>query len=138
VGDASGSADAITGTGLASAFREAILLADSLSRDAIADYERGHGAILRLPKAMAWPMVSMDRRPWWRDRVLRMLSGSPHLFSRLLAVHVGEESLPHLAVTRGLQLGFRLLAPDVSASVFGGNRAGRRVPPHRLNEEALI
>jgi flavin-dependent dehydrogenase len=117
VGDASGSADAITGTGLASAFREAMLLADSLSRDAIADYERGHSAILRLPQAMAWLMVSMDRRPWWRDRVLRMLSRSPHLFARLLAVHVGEESLAHLAATRGLQLGFRLLAPDVSASV---------------------
>ncbi len=35
IGDASGSADAITGTGLASAFRQAELLADSLSRDAI-------------------------------------------------------------------------------------------------------
>jgi len=113
VGDASGSADAITGTGLASAFREALLLADSLSRDAIADYERGHSAILRLPQTMASIMVSMDRRPWWRDRVLRMLSGSPDLFARFLAVHLGGESLPHFAATRGLQLGFRLLLPGV-------------------------
>jgi menaquinone-9 beta-reductase len=116
VGDASGSADAITGTGLASAFREATLLADSLSRDAIADYERGHSAILRLPQAMASIMISMDHRPWWRDRVLRMLSGSPHLFARFLAVHLGEESLAHLAATRGFQLGFRLLAPGGNSS----------------------
>ena len=114
VGDASGSADAITGAGLASAFREAILLADSLSRDALLDYQNGHSAILRLPQMMASIMISMDRQPWWRDRVLRMLSGSPDLFARLLAVHVGEESLAHLAATQGPQLAFRLLAPGVS------------------------
>ena len=112
VGDASGSADAITGTGLASAFREAMLLADSLSRDAIADYERGHGAILRLPQTMASIMISMDRRPWWRARAVRMLAANPHLFARLLAVHLGEESLlTHLVATQGLQLGFGILAP---------------------------
>jgi flavin-dependent dehydrogenase len=116
VGDASGSADAITGAGLASAFRQAGLLADSLSGDAVADYERGHSAILRLPRAMASIMISMHRQPWWRDRVLQMLSGSPDLFASLLAVHLGEESLSHLAVTRSLQLGFRLLIPTGSTS----------------------
>jgi len=116
VGDASGTADAITGTGLASAFREAMLLADSLSRDAIMDYERGHSAILRLPQTMASMMVSMDRHPWWRDRVLRMLSGSPDLFARFLAVHLGEESLGHFAATRGRELGLRLLVPGGSSS----------------------
>jgi flavin-dependent dehydrogenase len=116
VGDASGSADAITGTGLASGFREATLLAEALSRDAIMDYERGHGAIIRLPQTMASIMVSMDRQPWWRDRVLRMLSGSPGLFRRLLGVHIGEESLAHFAAIRGLQLGFRLLIPPACSS----------------------
>jgi hypothetical protein len=58
----------------------------------------------------------MHRQPWWRDRVLQMLSGSPDLFASLLAVHLGEESLSHLAVTRSLQLGFRLLIPTGSTS----------------------
>jgi flavin-dependent dehydrogenase len=116
VGDASGSADAITGAGLASAFREATLLADTLSHDAIADYERGHGTILRLPQTMASIMVSMDRQPWWRDRVLRMLAGSPELFAELLTVHIGEKSVRHFAVTRGLQLGFRMFVPRSTPS----------------------
>ncbi len=116
VGDASGSADAITGTGLASAFREALLLADALSCDAIPEYERGHRAILRLAQTMASMMVSMDRHPWWRDRVLRMLSGSPDLFARFLGVHIGEESLPHFGATQGLHLAFRLLVPGGSSS----------------------
>jgi menaquinone-9 beta-reductase len=123
VGDASGSADAITGSGLASAFREGMLLADSLSRDAIAEYERGHSAILQLPQAMASMMVSMDRHPWWRDRVLGMLSGNPDLFARFLDVHIGEESLLHFAATQGLQLGFRLLFPR------DGSRSCRRSAP---------
>jgi menaquinone-9 beta-reductase len=116
VGDASGTADAITGSGLASAFREAMLLADSLSRDTIADYERDHSAILRTPQTMARLMLSMDRSRWWRDRVLHMLAANPHLFARFLAVHIGEESFGHFAATQGLQLGFRLLAPGDSFS----------------------
>jgi menaquinone-9 beta-reductase len=116
VGDASGSTDAITGAGLASAFREATLLADALGRDAITDYQRGHAAILRLPQAMASILVAMDRQPWWRDRVLRMLAGNPQLFARLLAVHVGEESPAHFAATRGFEVGFRLLASSGGSS----------------------
>jgi flavin-dependent dehydrogenase len=109
VGDASGSADAITGTGLASAFREATLLADALGRDAIAEYQRGHAAILRLPQTMASMLVAMDRRPRWRNRVLGALAGSPQLFARLLAVHIGAESPARFAATQGLELGWRLL-----------------------------
>jgi menaquinone-9 beta-reductase len=112
VGDASGSADAITGSGMGSAFREALLLAEALGRDAIADYERGHAEILALPQAMASIMTSMDRWPWWRDRVMRMLAGSPDLFARMLAVHTGEESLAHFAATHGARLGFRLFMPE--------------------------
>jgi menaquinone-9 beta-reductase len=112
VGDASGSSDAVTGSGLASAFREALLLADSLGRDAIEDYEREHAKILQLPQAMASFMTRMDRWTWWRDRVIHMLAGSPDLFAKLLAVHTGEETLAHFATTQGVRLGFRLLVPE--------------------------
>ena len=129
VGDASGSSDAITGTGLASAFREAFLLAESLERDAIAGYERGHARILQLPQAMASFMTRMDRSPWWRDRAMRTLAGSPDIFARMLAVHTGEESLAHFAATQGARFGFRLFMPESnpptlreSASVDGYQR----------------
>ncbi len=117
VGDASGSADAITGTGMGSAFREALLLAKALGRDAIADYERGHDEILAMHQAMASIMTSMDRWPWWRDRVLRMLADSPDLFARMLAVHTEDESLTHFTATQGVRLGVRMLIPESRPSV---------------------
>jgi flavin-dependent dehydrogenase len=114
VGDASGSVDAITGEGLASAFREAILLGDGLGRDAIDQYEAGHHNILKLPRAAASIMLAMDRWNCLRDRAIRALAGDPALFSRLLAVHVGDERLTHFAATQGVRLGIRLLIPKDS------------------------
>jgi len=111
IGDASGSADAITGEGLASAFREALLLGDALGRDAVEQYEGGHHKILQLPQAAASVMLAMDRWRWLRDRVIRALASDPALFSRLLAVHVGDERLFHFAATQGIRLGLRLLIP---------------------------
>jgi menaquinone-9 beta-reductase len=113
VGDASGSADAITGSGLASAFREALLLGESLGRGAIADYEAGHARILRLPQAMASIMMLMDRSPCWRGRIIRMLAGSPDLLAGILAVHTGEERPARFAAAQGARLGLRLLLPEV-------------------------
>ncbi len=109
IGDASGSADAITGEGLASAFCEALLLGDALGRDAIEQYEAGHHRILQLPQTVASVMLAMDRWSWLRDRIIRALAGDPALFSRLLAVHVGDERLIHFAATQGARLGLRLL-----------------------------
>jgi menaquinone-9 beta-reductase len=109
IGDASGSADAITGEGLTSAFREALLLGDALGRDAIKQYEAGHHRILQLPQTVASVMLAMDRWSWLRDRIIRALAGDPALFSRLLAVHVGDERLIHFAATQGARLGLRLL-----------------------------
>ena len=70
----------------------------------------------------------MDRHPWWRDRVLRMLSGSPDLFARLLAVHIGEETLAAFCGHSGPQLGFRILAPERKPLGSKENSAGRRLP----------
>ena len=71
IGEASGSADAITGEGLTSAFREALLLGDALGRDAIKQYEAGHHRILQLPQTVASVMLAMDRWSWLRDRIIR-------------------------------------------------------------------
>ena len=92
VGDASGSADAITGEGIALSFRQARLLADAVSVDDLAGYEAGHPAILRLPHLMSRVMLSMDRRPWLRARAMGLLSAHPQIFAQLLALHLGERS----------------------------------------------
>lgn len=109
VGDASGSADAVTGEGLALSFREALLLADAVNAGSLAGYEAGHPAILRQPRAMARAMLAMDRFPWLRNRALNVLAADAKLFPRLLALHVGDESAVPFSRTDGLRIGWRLL-----------------------------
>ncbi len=111
IGDASGSADAITGEGLAMVFRQATLLAEAVRRNDLAHYAAGHPGILHMPMTMARIMLTMDRWPLFRDRAMRMLASEPAIFSRMLGVHLGEESLPRFVREQGLHLGWRILAP---------------------------
>ena len=112
LGDASGSADAITGEGMAMAFRQALLLAESVERlpmnAALERYNRHHPEILRLPQRMAQVMLLMDRWPALRRRAIHALETEPQMFARLLGVHVGAESMGHFVVTRGPQFAWRL------------------------------
>ena len=110
VGDASGSADAITGEGMAMSFRQALLLAQSLERENLDRYAARHASILKMPQTMARIMLAMDRWPVFRDRAVRTLAAEPALFERMLGVHVGEESLPGFLLRKGLHFGWSLLA----------------------------
>jgi menaquinone-9 beta-reductase len=128
IGDASGSVDAITGEGLALAFRQALLLADSLDRGphrhsaaqdphtshnqpgSLALYESRHAAILALPQRMASLLLLLDRHPRLRARTLRVFAARPALFREFLAVHVGEQTLPRFVLHHGAELGTLLLA----------------------------
>jgi flavin-dependent dehydrogenase len=106
-GDASGSADAITGEGIALALRQALLLAEAIEADTLAIYESGHPAILRLPHLMSRAMLLMDGRPWVRGPVMGFLSAQPNVFAHLLATHLGHRSLfsfglQHAPPLRGL------------------------------------
>jgi flavin-dependent dehydrogenase len=114
IGDASGSADAVTGEGLALAFRQALLLANSVAGGSLETYQAGHGAILRVPQAMARVMLTMDRWPWFRDRAMRMLASDPALFARMLSVHVGEESIENFLLRSGVRVGWGMLAPPTA------------------------
>jgi flavin-dependent dehydrogenase len=114
IGDASGSVDAVTGEGLALAFRQAILLAESLAAGTLDLYEARHASILALPQRMAALMLLLDRLPALRDRCLRAFARRPYLFREMLAVHVGENSLPRFALHRGAELAALLLAPRFS------------------------
>jgi len=115
VGDASGSADAITGEGMAMAFRHALLLAECYDAGDTANsltlYNKLHPRILQMPQTMARIMLLMDRSPLFRNRALAMLAHQPDLFARMLGVHVGAESLLHFISARGLEVAWCLAIP---------------------------
>jgi flavin-dependent dehydrogenase len=111
VGDASGSADAITGEGLAMGFRQAMLLAEAVSREDLAVYQAGHASLLRLPQTMARVLLLMDRWRAVRRKTLRILASEPHLFDGLLRVHIGEERRARFIFRHATQLGCRMLLP---------------------------
>ena len=114
IGDASGSADAITGEGLSMAFRQALLLADSLAAGGLDLYAARHEGILALPQRMASLMLLLDHYAWLRTRVLPVLAARPELFREMLAVHVGEQPMPRFLLRNGAQLGALLLAPGLA------------------------
>jgi len=89
IGDASGSVDAITGEGMSLAFRQALALADALAADDLDQYHAAHRRLARRPAFMAQLMLTLDRFPRLRPRVLRTFAAKPVIFERLLAVHVG-------------------------------------------------
>jgi len=109
VGDASGSADAITGEGMAMAFREAIALAAALERGTLGAYQHAHRAIVRRPRRMAHLMLTMDRWPAFGRRALPALAHVPELLAELLALHVGRPPRARVLVPGGLRLGWQVL-----------------------------
>ena len=57
-------------------------------------------------------MLAMDRRPWFRRRVLRALAAEPLIFQRLLEIHVGAHPAAPVRSHRhrlfGLAVAYRL------------------------------
>ena len=114
IGDASGSPDAITGEGLAVSFRQAVSLANAVEQGDLELYNRAHRRIGRLPHAMSWLMVSMDRWPQVQGRAIKTLSSHPDYFQQLLSVHVGAESLRRFAVRQGIGVGWSFLEASLN------------------------
>jgi len=92
IGDASGSVDAITGEGLSLSFHQAVALAEALCTADLSAYQAEHRRLARRPVFMANLMLSLDRFPWLRPPVLRVMAFEPAIFAKLLAVHVGAPS----------------------------------------------
>ena len=90
VGEASGSVDAITGEGLALAFRQALSLGEAMAIDDLSLYEEAHRRIEAVPQFMRRAMLLMDKSATIRQRALSALQARPRLFARMLSVHVGE------------------------------------------------
>lgn len=108
IGDASGAVDAITGEGLCLAFRQAEVLAGSFSENNLERYQQAHRKLARRPALMAQLMLALDWKTSLRRQVMRAFGSDPHLFSRMLAMHVGA-LLPANLVADGLALGWRAL-----------------------------
>jgi 2-polyprenyl-6-methoxyphenol hydroxylase-like FAD-dependent oxidoreductase len=107
-GDASGSVDAITGEGLCLSFRQALALADALSKGKLENYQRVHRRLAGRPHIMGRLLLMLDQYQALRKRAMRILSKDPELFTRLLAAHLGETSNRFLAAT-SLRLGWQFL-----------------------------
>jgi menaquinone-9 beta-reductase len=115
IGDASGSADAITGEGLAISFRQALALADSIHAGSLESYRRVHQRIGKLPIAMGELMLTLDRWPALQVRAIRALASTPLIFQDLLHAHMGEKSLASVLLRRGPRFGWSLLTKGAFA-----------------------
>jgi flavin-dependent dehydrogenase len=109
IGDASGSVDAITGEGLSLSFHQAIALADALASGDLGAYQTEHRRLARRPNLMANLMLSLDRFPVLRRRVLRALAADPAIFANMLAMHVGAITPADFLMHGMLPLGRQIL-----------------------------
>lgn len=110
IGDASGSADSITGEGLAVSFRQSLALADAVASGSLASYERAHREIARLPHAIGALMLTLDQWPRFQIHAMRVLAESPDFFRELLEAHVGARTLPSVLLRHGAPFLWKLLA----------------------------
>lgn len=114
VGDAAGYLDAITGEGLSLAFHQALALVaaigdvDSGRAADLAGYARAHRKIGRLPNLLTATLLTVERRPWLRRRMIQALAADPELFSRLLGAHARLLSPRELGLGTPLRLAWRL------------------------------
>lgn len=108
LGDASGSVDAVTGEGICLALLQAKAWADAFEREDLAQYQAAHARIFQRPRLMSALLLSLDRWPALRRRVLNAFAAKPELFARMLATHVGATRLTEIAAA-SLALGVELL-----------------------------
>jgi flavin-dependent dehydrogenase len=111
VGDAAGYRDAITGEGLALAFRQALALADCLAEGSLRRYPRAVRRLTRRPYLFIRLLLLAEARPPARRRMLRALAARPELFAKLLAVHNGGDPLATLGWSGAWQLARGLVVP---------------------------
>ena len=101
--------DAITGEGLALAFHQALALVDAIVADDPAMYAAAHRRIVQLPVRLMRLLLTVERRPALRRRLMLALAHDPALFERILAVHVRALPARRLGVQPVLRAAWRLL-----------------------------
>ena len=115
IGDASGSADAITGEGLAISFRQALALAQAIASGSLESYNHAHRQIGRLPHAMGALMLTLDRWPAFQRRALSALAHNPAVFHELLQAHVGHRKLAAVLLRRAPAFAWKLIPQGTTA-----------------------
>jgi menaquinone-9 beta-reductase len=103
IGDASGSVDAITGSGLGLCFHQAIALANSLHTENLALYQCAHRRIQRPSRIMSRSLLLMDRFPHLRALTLTAFQRRPLLLEYLLHIHIGYRPCSFGVLTNRLQ-----------------------------------
>jgi flavin-dependent dehydrogenase len=101
VGDAAGYLDAITGEGLALAFRQAEAAVAAMLDGRLARYASAHQRIVRYPTAVTRLLLEVERRPGLRRRVILSLARDPSLMSRFLELKMRRDG-PRLLGSGGL------------------------------------
>jgi menaquinone-9 beta-reductase len=109
VGDASCTVDGVSGQGLSLAFQQALALADALAREDLASYESAHRRITGKAMRMAQLMLLMNRSAWIRRKALRLFAEQPGLFSKIIAIHMGEPTAEGLNASVVFDLGWQVL-----------------------------
>jgi flavin-dependent dehydrogenase len=103
IGDASGSVDAITGSGLGLCFHQAIALARSLHVENLSLYQRAHSHIQFPSRIMSRSLLLIDRFPKLRALTLSAFERRPLLLEYLLHLHIGHRPCPFGVLTNSLQ-----------------------------------
>ena len=109
LGEAAGSVDAVTGEGLSIAFHQAFALAAAMRRNRLDEYQAAHAQIMRVPRSMAWLLLTLDQRQAFRRRVLGALERQHEAFESMLAIHTGSQSPLDFGVGQALRLGWNLI-----------------------------
>jgi flavin-dependent dehydrogenase len=111
VGDAAGYLDAVTGEGMAIAFREALALAPALVAGELDGYARASKRLRRVPESLTELVLALTRRPALRHRAVRALAADPALFGRALGALGAGRPLRTVGIGAALRFGLRLLLP---------------------------
>jgi len=105
VGDASGCLDPLSGEGLSVAFGQARALVQAVRQGSLVGYAAAHRRIIRLPRLLTGSLLVAERRPPVRRMVIRVLAGSPRIFSTLVdgvaraGTQAGDHNLEHTEPT---------------------------------------
>lgn len=91
VGDAAGYLDAITGEGLALAFHQAGAAVTAMIGSDLGLYKYAHRRIIRYPNAVTRLLLTVERRPALRRRVMSSLAGDASLMSRFLELKMRRD-----------------------------------------------
>lgn len=92
IGEAAGSIDAVTGEGMALAFKQALALGEALPQGNLSLYENRNRQIRRIPFLMSQMMVFLGRHPQLQSRIIHACQQDASLFAHLMAVHLGARS----------------------------------------------